>query len=175
MRTALRYCLLLFCYTLVMNHSMANAEGYSPTSVYEQEYIEGFSVLMHPHVLLQKVMAQAVRDELSRQFKSIVNVMPDEPMRHLRKVNIWVEWNDAANGAALFHPSEVWLSQNGYNPDKAGGVEISNATNFVQWSRTDQPWMVLHELTHAYHYGVLGENNPDIRAAYRQALEKKTI
>ena len=35
----------------------------------------------------------------------------------------------------------------------------------------EQPCMVLHELAHAYHFLVLGEKNPEIAAAYRQAVE----
>ena len=147
-----------------------SAQGYSPTFVYQQEYIEGFSVLIHPDAVLQKAALQNVRDELALQFKAISRVMPNETMRFMRQVPIWVEWQSDPNGAAVFHPSRQWLLQNGYNPDKANGIELSNAVNFVNWSRTDQPWMVLHELTHAYHYMVLGEANPDIAFAYQQAM-----
>ena len=156
-----------------MKSLAAKEEGFSPSFVYEQEYIEGFSILMHPNVLLNKIDALSVRDELELQLKAIVRVMPDIPLRSLRRVSIWVEWNQADNTAAVFHPSAVWLQNNGYNPDKAGGVEISNARNFIQWSRNDQPWMVLHELTHAYHYSVLGEHNTAIKAAYQNALAQK--
>lgn len=58
-------------------------------------------------------------------------------------------------------------------PLMAGNVEIGNAKNFVSWTY-EQPWMVLHELAHSYHYRVLpqGENNPDVLAAYNLAMKE---
>jgi hypothetical protein len=47
--------------------------------------------------------------------------------------------------------SAQWLKENGYNPDKARSVEVTNAPNFVKWSQTGQPWMLPHELAHGYH------------------------
>src|SRR4026209_488224 len=64
--------------------------------------------------------------------------------------------------------------RNAYNPAKAGGIEISNSLNFVNWSRAEQPCMVLHELAHAYHFLVLGERHPAIAAAYRQAVGRRS-
>ncbi len=63
--------------------------------------------------------------------------------------------------------------QRGYNPDKVGCVEINNIKNFVAWSKQDQPWMVLHELSHAYHHLTLGEKYKPLEAAYKQAMERK--
>src|SRR3546814_6723250 len=68
----------------------------------------------------------------------------------LKQSPIWVEWEKRRDKAAEFHVSEIWLAANGYNPDKIGGVELSNSRNFIEWSRNGQPWMVLHELSHAY-------------------------
>ena len=71
-----------------------------------------------------------------------------------------------------YHPSKEWLSQNGFNPEKAGSVEIANAENFLTWTIA-QPWMVLHELAHGYHHQVLGYDNEEIAAAYKQAVDSK--
>ena len=67
-----------------------------------------------------------------------------------------------------FHVSANWLRENGYNPEKAGGIEIANARHFLEW--TDQPAMVLHELAHAYHHQVLGADNCEVRDAYDAAM-----
>ena len=61
-----------------------------------------------------------------------------------------------------------WLRDNQMNPAKAKGVELANAKNFLTWTR-DQPWMVLHELAHAYHDRVLRFDHPEIRKAYDNA------
>ena len=53
-----------------------------------------------------------------------------------------------------YHPDPGWLREHGMNPEKARCVEVANARNFLNWTR-DQPWMVLHELAHAYHHQFL--------------------
>ncbi|MGB1254611.1 MAG: hypothetical protein ACPG51_02055 [Thiolinea sp.] len=161
------------CYTLLMTPAFAKDVGFSPTSVYSQEYIEGFSVFMNPVVLLQKSDAAAVRKELTRQLIAINRVVPEAALRDLRNTTIWVEWKQNDHSAAVFHLSAVWLNNNGFNPDKAGDIEISNTRNFVQWSQQDQPWMLLHELTHAYHHHVLGDDNAEIASAFHQAKANK--
>jgi hypothetical protein len=122
--------------------------------------------------LKHKGDAQEMLDELDSQLTKIVRVVPAKPLLALRPVRIWVEWGKR-EGAAEFHPSSVWLRENGYNPEKSGCVELSNIRNFVQWSRAAQPWMVLHELSHAYHSLVLVQNYPDIEVVYKQAVAKK--
>lgn len=133
--------------------------------------MHGFTILIHPTVLKHPQEARAIRQELKSQLAAISRVMPAEPLSILRKVRIWVEWANRT-GAAEFHPSADWLQQNGYNPDKAGDVEVSNTRHFIQWSQTDQPWMILHELAHAYHHRVLGYTNADIRKAYQHAIDQ---
>lgn len=146
---------------------------FTPTAVYIQKSIHSFTVLIHPEVLTHQQTAEEMQRELDQQLLAISQVVPTQPLSALRKVRIWVEWAKRPQGAAEFHPSAQWLSQNGYNPEKAGCVEVSNTRNFVQWSRSDQPWMLLHELAHAYHHRVLGDQYPPIEAAYRQAINHK--
>ena len=60
------------------------------------------------------------------------------------------------------------------NPDKQKCVELANARNFLDWT-LEQPWMVLHELSHAYHHQFLrdGFDNPLVKAAYDRAMKSK--
>ncbi len=147
--------------------------SFTPTAVYIQKSIHSFTVLIHPEVLTHQQAAEEMRQELDRQLAAISQVVPAQPLSALRKVRIWVEWAKRPQGAAEFHPSAQWLSQNGYNPEKAGCVEVSNTRNFVQWSQAEQPWMLLHELAHAYHHQVLGDQYFPIEAAYRHAINHK--
>ena len=151
--------------------TLAQDRTFDPQSAYQEQSIHGFSVLVNAQVLAQARAAAEVRAELARQFGEAIEVVPPGAVSALRKVRIWVEWSRRPDAGAEFHVSRRWLEQNGYNPAKAGGIEISNSLNFVSWSRAEQPCMVLHELAHAYHFLVLGEKNPEIAAAYRQAVE----
>lgn len=143
-----------------------------PLSAYRRQRIEGFIVLVHREVLEHPAEAREALHELSHQARQIVKVIPAAALAHLRQVRIWLEWENKPNGAAEYHPSAQWLHENGYNPAKAGGVEISNARNFVKWSHGEQPWMLLHELAHAYHHHVLGYESRLVMIAYRHAIRR---
>lgn len=141
-----------------------------PTSAYEVRAVEGFRVLVHPRVLEHAADAAAAMTELRAQLKAIARVVPERPLADLRSVAIWVEWDVRPNGAAEFHRSADWLKSNGYNAEKIDAVEIGNARKFVAWSRQNQPWMVMHELAHAYHHRVLKPDHAGIADAYRLAV-----
>lgn len=143
-----------------------------PLSAYAPRKIAGFTVLIHHEVLKHPADAKEALRELEGQARQIVHVVPAEALAHLRRVRIWLEWENKPNGAAEYHPSAEWLREHGYNPEKAGGIEINNARNFVRWSRGEQPWMLLHEMAHAYHHQVLGYDNRAVRIAYRHALQR---
>lgn len=154
--------------------ALAQDRNYHSQSAYQEQSIHGFTVLVSPQVLAQARAAADVRAELARQFGVVVEVVPPPAVSALRKVRTWVEWSRRPDAGAEFHVSRTWLEKNGYNPAKSGGIEISNSLNFVSWSRAEQPCMVLHELAHAYHFLVLGERHPEIAAAYRQAVERRS-
>lgn len=145
---------------------------FDATSIYQKEVIQGFNVLVNPAVLEHPEEAGRARKELEKQLQEIVRVVPAKPLAAIKGVTIWVEWEANPKGAAELHPSAGWLKSHGYNPEKAGCVEINNTRNLVAWSRI-QPWMVFHELAHAYHHLVLGVNHSGIEAAYQQAVERK--
>ncbi len=147
--------------------------AFEPTSAYEKREVRGFTVYVHPEVRKHKPEDADAMKELDSQFRKLLAVVPEKHHANLRKTTIWVEWEVKPRGAAECHVSAGWLKENGYNPDKLLAVEINNAKNFVKWSRQDQPWMVMHELAHAYHHRVLGTEYPQLVAAYKQAMERK--
>jgi hypothetical protein len=150
------------------------AIAFDPTSAYKRESCHGFTILVNPEVDIHKKEAAEMRAELTSQLSAIVRVMPAKRLSALKNVWIWAEWEKKPNGAAEFHPSREWLAENGYNPEKAGHIELSNARNFVRWSRDAQPWMLLHEMAHAYHFLVLGDGCEAIETAYQWAVEQKS-
>ena len=152
--------------------AFAGDPAFDPTSSYRERTIEGFRVLVNPKVEAHEAEAAAAIDELAKQLRDVNRVVAPAQLAAMKKVTIWVEWEAKPGGAAEFHPSRDWLKSHGYNPEKAGGVEINNARNFVKWSRTTQPSMVLHELAHAYHRLVL-KGDRRVEAAYRHAVEGK--
>jgi beta-mannosidase len=165
--------IMLIGISAIANRTSAQQRTLDPSSTYRKETIEGTTVLINPKALEHAKEAAEMRRELKAQLSAIARTVPTKPLAALRRVWIWVEWEKKKNGAAEFHPSAEWLRQNGYNPEKAGHIELSNARNFVAWSHAAQPWMLLHEYAHAYQFLVLGENHPGIEAAYRHAVDQK--
>ena len=148
------------------------ARAFDPTEAYEKRTVQGFTVYVNPLVLKQRQPAADALRELDGQLTRIRGVVPKRALAAMLKMPIWLEWEAKPNGAAEFHPSAGWLTANGYNPAKAGGVELSNARNFVKWSRDVQQWMLLHEMSHGYHFLVLGEADKRVKEAYRNAMDK---
>ncbi|HEV3023681.1 MAG TPA: hypothetical protein VGX76_14500, partial [Pirellulales bacterium] len=107
---------------------------------------------------------------LRHQLYQIDRRLPAAATAQLRQVTIWVELNEPHHPCMAYHPDAAWLAEHDMNPDKARSVEIANAKAFFTWT-VEQPWMVLHELAHAYHDQFLesGFENAEIAAAYRRA------
>ena len=66
-----------------------------------------------------------------------------------------------------YHPSAGWLTANGYSADLARCVHVPRAADLAtKRNVNEQPWVILHELAHAYHDQVLGFDEPRVRGAY---------
>jgi hypothetical protein len=151
----------------------AASSEYTPTTGYSIREIEGWIVLVNKELLSDHVdLAEDVLKLLKHQLYQITRIVPDEALKEIRNISIWVEYNDPRHRCMCYHPSEQWLRNNGFNPEKARGVEIANSENFLKWT-LDQPWMVMHELAHSYHHCVLGYDNAEIREAYNKAVDSK--
>ena len=147
---------------------------YTPTSDYETRTIEGWTIrvnraLLHP---TSSSGGPALR-LLAHRLQEVSRALPLEACEALRKAPIWLGLDDGHSPLAEYHASAAWLRENGYNPEKAKAVEIGNASRFLLADR-EQPFMLLHELAHAYHDRVLGFDHPGILAAYAAATAAGT-
>jgi len=110
---------------------------------------------------------------LDAQLLQITRRLRPAPLERLRAVPIWLSLDDPVAPCACYHPSPGWLAANGFDPRKAGAVEIARAETFVEWTR-EQPWMVLHELAHGYddlHLDPAGELGRELEALLGKARE----
>lgn len=117
---------------------------------------------------------RAVEAELRTQLYRITRVVPDDRLAKLREVTIWIHTTSPETRCMAYHPGAQWLREHKMNPAMELGVEIGNAKAFVSWTY-QQPWMVLHELAHAYHHRFAdkGFDNPDILGVYKKAMDAK--
>jgi len=123
---------------------------YAPLSQYEDREIEGWPVRIHRDLLKQKQLSARTLREAAVQLYRIKRVVQPARVAQLQKVRIWIELYEPHHKCMAYHPGARWLTDNDMHPDKAKCVELANANTFLQWT-LDQPWMLLHELAHAYH------------------------
>ncbi|RJP22077.1 MAG: hypothetical protein C4527_22370 [Candidatus Omnitrophota bacterium] len=154
---------LLFCYFPTAQF------GYFVSAPYTVKFIQGWTVHVENRLLKEKPLGQDVLNLLDNKLYEINRVVPDRALADLRRVPIWADLEAKKFPCAVYHPSADWLKENGFDPQKAQSVHIANATNFIHWT-LDQPFMMLHELSHAYHHQVLGYDNPMIKQAYEHAV-----
>ncbi|MBK9145277.1 MAG: hypothetical protein IPM23_22630 [Candidatus Melainabacteria bacterium] len=149
------------------------ADSFVPTSQYVVQNVEGWSVMVNRHLLTdQAKLGGRALGLLRQKLNYIRRVVPAHACAQLQEVRIWLGVNDGHSPCSEYHFSREWLKEHGYNPDKARSVEIGNAKLFTEWS-VDQPMMVLHELAHAFHDQVLGQDNQGIKESFDHARESR--
>ena len=152
-----------------------SSPSFDPTDQYDAQQIEGWKILVNKKFAHDQsdLLAQTLK-LLEFQLYQITRRVPDAPLAKIRKITIWVELLEPHHPCMAYHPDAGWLREHNMNPDKAGCVEMANAKNFLLWTH-EQPWMVLHELAHAYHEQFLkaGFQNPEVLAAYHHAMDNR--
>jgi hypothetical protein len=109
---------------------------------------------------------------LEGQLHTIALVVPEEKVKRLRRVPIWLDLTYAELKAPQYHPSADWLANHGHSRALAKAVHIPEAAYFTAARfQREQTSAVLHELAHAYHDQVLGFDHADIRAAWERFVK----
>lgn len=181
MRSAVRWLGLV---VLLMGRAVAAEDEqpvvaprpFEPTDRYAVREIGGWEVLVNARFAADHPdLCGRTLTLLESQLYQIRRRLPADAVARLRTVRIWVERAEPHHPCMAYHPDAGWLRAHDMNPDKAGCVELANAANFLRWT-IDQPWMVLHELAHAYHHQFLsgGFRNDDVRRAFEAARDAKS-
>ncbi len=147
------------------SQAQLTASGYSNLSM------NGFNILVADSAFTQNM--QLTQDALNLLDAKLLEItqlcISQEILDSLQAVSIFVDWN-TTSGSAQYHPSLAWLLANGYIPEKEKCVEISNITNFYDWTLLNQPFLVLHELAHSYHHRVFNYMSADVTNAFNNAV-----
>lgn len=142
---------------------------------YETKKLAGWTLHIRRELLQEseKATGQAI-DLLIGQLEAINRSVPKVACNYLHTVVLWMSPTYAETvPRAEYHPGVDWLREHGRNPEMVRGVEFTNISIFPQECRR-MPMMALHELAHAYHHQVLGYENAEILAAYRNAVASKS-
>lgn len=146
---------------------------YTPTSEYTKTEVQGFPVYIHPTLQARADDRDKMVAMLDAKLAEVQKILPREASEKLKTTKIWLDWESKSCPAAVYHPSAVWLSQHKFNPDMEKSVELGNVNNVLNWTKQSQPYMVLHELAHAYHHQHIGYDNKEVLAAFEAAKTAK--
>ena len=132
--------------------------------------LEGFSILVDDTLLpggSDEALGREALAFLAAKLAEIRIVLPREKVDVLRTVTIVLDRECGALASMQYHPSADWLADNGYPRSLEKCVHLPRARD-VATSRNinEQPWVILHELAHAYHDQILGFDDPRVLAAW---------
>jgi len=136
----------------------------------ETRDISGWTVHVNRALLATNAATTEQALELLKiQLEGIARAVPVVAVAELRKVSLWLSPEyPGVEPRAEYHPNAGWLREHGRDPAMAKGVEFTNIRIFESEAKR-MPVFVLHELAHAYHDRVLGNNHAGIKAAYENA------
>lgn len=141
-----------------------------PTA-YTTRQIDGWRVRVDDRLLqgANAATGEKALSLLASRLVAITVVVPEEALAKLRAVSIQMDLDYGGLRPMQYHPDAGWLKQNGYSEDLAKCVHIPEVKGFLSpFENRRMPWVVLHELTHAYHDQVLGFEEPRIKAAWEK-------
>jgi hypothetical protein len=134
--------------------------------------IEGWTVSVDPRLLdgEHREVGEKALKALANHLQRVGYIVPADRLKELQKLPIWVELDHPQLDNMQYHPSAAWLRAHGHDPRLAGHVHIPRARDLFDrrtWAK--HPYVVLHELAHAYHDQVLGFDQAEIKAAFEEA------
>jgi dipeptidyl-peptidase 4 len=145
-------------------------EPTKPTS-HATRQIEGWNVRVDDRLLAPPNDALGTRALrfLEHKLSDIKAVVAADPLAKLQAVTIVLDLSHGKLRAMQYHPSAGWLKVNSYATNLVKCVHIPEAADLpTPRNITEQPWVVLHELAHAYHDQVLSFGDPRILQAYER-------
>lgn len=141
--------------------------------------IEGWTVLVDPRLVEgegegeRRELGERALFALRAQLHRIALVADADRLRKLRELEIWIELDHPRLRSMQYHPSIGWLRSNGHDERLAKKVHIPRAGSLLEPRESAKhPWVVLHELAHAYQDRFVGWNDPDLRAAFEKAKKE---
>ncbi|MFZ6875674.1 hypothetical protein ACO0LF_26710 [Undibacterium sp. Di27W] len=134
-------------------------------STYQKMQLDGWTVLLDQGAQTadeksRSAFLTVLTDQLNKLSKLPAHAQPG-----LHVVNIYVSSGTYRAFGAQHHPSAQWLREHGYPVEFAGNIEICNWKEFTNLVNT-QPYGLLHEMAHAYHF-----MHPELDAAILRAYE----
>jgi dipeptidyl-peptidase-4 len=146
------------------------ARAAEPAATHETRDALGWTLHVNKSLLTEAPEATATAVALlEKQLAEVVRVVPPAAVAKLRETPLWFSPEyPGVPPRAEFHPDAGWLGNNGRDPAMARAIEFTNIRIFPEECER-MPNFALHELAHAYHFRVLGFDDPAIKDAFARA------
>jgi hypothetical protein len=106
---------------------------------------------------------------LEARLVAIATVVPEPSLSKLRAITIQVDLTHGDLRVMQYHPSADWLKAHGYSEQLEKCVHIPEVEYFLSPSENVRmPWVMLHELAHAFHDQVIGFDDPRVIEAWKK-------
>ena len=135
--------------------------------------LEGWTIKVDPKLLKKehREFKKEVFKALANHLQRIKYILPEAKVKDLQKLPIWLDYHYEPLSSMQYHPGATWLRANRHDPRLVKHVHIPRAKallNRGQWAK--HPYVILHELAHAYHDQVLegGFKNKPVADAYNE-------
>jgi hypothetical protein len=145
----------------------------NPSEFYKPvvEKIEGWTIELDPALKApgQREFLRDVKKAMANHLQRIVYILPPEKTTALRKLPIRIDLEHKLT-SMQYHPAKQWLIANGHDPSLEKRVHIPRASSLLArgtWAK--HPYVILHELAHAYHDQVLSFDHKGILNAYNRS------
>ena len=138
-------------------------------------YLEGWHIEWDPEIAESDnaPFFREIRKALCNHFQRIKFLLPKDRVKVLQKFPTRVDKKHKLTNMQ-YHPSKGWLINNGFDPTLEKRVHIPRAKNLLERSTWQKhPYVILHELAHAYHDQVLGFEHKAILVAYQRSEREK--
>ncbi len=153
---------------------LPHAPGTQPTPIptaHTERSIEGWTVRVDDRLLTggHAALGERALKLLNAKLVAISTVVPDRQLTGLRAVRIQLDLDYAGLRPMQYHPGAGWLKMKGYSESLVKCVHIPDVADLLSpFENRRMPWVILHELAHAYHDQVLGFDEPRIIAAWKR-------
>jgi hypothetical protein len=142
-----------------------------------ERQVEGWTVAVDPQLFSSshKDLGSRAIESLANHLQRVKYILPEDRVAALQRLRIWLELDHPTLSHMQYHPDRGWLVEHGHDPRLARHVHIPRAKELLDrhnWAK--HPYVVLHELAHAYHDQVLTFEEPRIQAAFDAAKSQKS-
>jgi hypothetical protein len=117
---------------------------------YMVENVSGWDVIVEDTIWLERPkLTREILETVYQSLSQIALTLPENAVEHLRLIPIYITDTKSSGRAAHVHRSEGWLRAHGEDEEKVDAVDVCDP-DLLRPYLNDQPWMILHELTHAF-------------------------